>query len=243
MASTTKPGGSNTKLLVVGIVAVIALGGGTLAALLWSGTSEPTSHAHDGATGHPHEARVRGDYLLARREDGAPVSGEAINRLRRTPGVERVERYLTGTLEDGTPVVGLAPLTAPLRSPGGELLSPRLAAGRSLTDVQAEGGVAIVGLAWAQSHETIYGFEVAGMITSHPAPVQLTDEAQVTVVDVADTGDDEADQAIFVPFEVAERLLGKAGELSWVALRLDDGANLEEATRAVEDAGLQVVSR
>ncbi len=159
------------------------------------------------------------------------------------PGITGVERYLAGALQDGTLVVGLAPLTAPLRSPRGKLLSPRFAAGRSFTDVVAEGGVAIAGLSWAQTHETIYGFEVAGMITSHPAPVQITDEAQVTVVDVADTGDESADQAIFVPLAVAERLLGEAGQLSWVALRLDDGADLDEVQRAVERAGLNVANR
>ncbi len=121
---------SSTTKLVLGLAALSLLGVGALAALRFSGGPLDMDHSGDAApsanrTSHPSENLV----LM---ESASGVDDKVAARLAETPGVARVHRYLVGTLDAGTPIVGLAPLTAPLLSPDGELLSPRFLAGRPL---------------------------------------------------------------------------------------------------------------
>jgi nucleoside-diphosphate-sugar epimerase len=97
-----------------------------------------------------------------------------------------------------------------------------------------------VGIDWAESHETIYGYQVAGMITSHSAPALLTEEVQVQVVDVVSTGNEQADRAVFVPAALAQQLLAGEEADSWLVVRLEPGADPLAVRQAAEAADLQI---
>ena len=248
---------TNAKLLawLGGLVLVGAglLGGLSLAG--GSGVGGPFEMDHGtesgrdpGATGQqppsgPAVSRTSpGGVLVA--TAGPEGAGETVaEQLAQVPGVARVDRYLTGALSDGTQVVGLDLQDAPLITPQGKVLDDvRAAAGREPTEVgEGEPPPAFVGQVWAQDNESIYGYQIAGMITDHSAPVQLVDGSQVTVVDVVATGDAQADNSVFVALTVAQRLLDGADARSLIAVSMDEGADQAAVRAAVEKAGLRPV--
>lgn len=248
---------TNAKLLawLGGLVLVGAglLGGLSLAG--GSGVGGPFGMDHGtgsgddtGAAGQLTPADPAPDRTTAREvlvaTAGPEGAGETVaEQLAQVPGVARVDRYLTGALPDGTRLVGLDLQDAPLITPDGKVLDDvRVTVGREPSEVgKDEPPPAFVGRVWAQDNESIYGYQIAGMITSHPAPVQLADDSQVTVVDVVDTGDAQADNSVFVPLAVAQQLLDGVDARSLVAVGLDEGADQAAVRAAVEAAGLRPV--
>jgi hypothetical protein len=237
---------SNKKLFLV-LGAIVVLGAGLLAVFAGRGlvgmdhSGEAAPFGGQSAPG-VSQPPAPGEAVLVRpsgQGDGLPE--DAADRFEGLPGVLAVDRYISGTLPDGTPLVGLDPVTAPLRGPDGEALSVRLAAGRSLEEESsATDPPALVGVDLAESRETIYGYPIAGMIASHSAPALLTEEVQVQVVDVVSTGDEQADRAVFVPGALAQQLLAGEQAASWLVVRLEPGADPDVVTQAAESAGLQI---
>lgn len=239
---------SETKKLLLGLAAVLAVAVGLFAGLRFL-PSSVNGMDHSGeavpSAGQPLPSDQQSDReaeaVLLFRAAGSPgLDEEAIEELVNLPGVAGADRYLFGTLADGTPLVGLEPLVAPLRDPEGRLLSGRALVGRDLAAADSDTPGALVGVEWAESHETIYGYQVAGMIDDHPAPV-LLEGVEVTVVDVVKTDDDEGDRSVFVPLSLARRLLTQPDGLSLLALRLEAGADTAAVRQAAASAGLQAV--
>jgi hypothetical protein len=230
---------TNVKLLL-GLGGLVLLGVGLLAGLSGGiiGMDHSGSQGQQVAEPVPR-ARPAGDVLVA--GPASAVDTEVLRQVGALPGVAGIDRYLVGTLADGTPVVGLESVSAPLISPDGRVLTITAAVGRPLEAAAARGPIALVGVEWARTHETIYGYQVAGMIGDHVAPVLLADGTEVTVVDVVSAGDERADAAVFVPLNVAEQLLAGAASEPLLGLRLDEGADREAVRRAVEAAGLQIL--
>lgn len=71
--------------------------------------------------------------------------------------------------------------------------------------------------------------------------MQLTDDVQLTVVDVVDAGSGSANDSVFVPLALAQRLLGDPDRLSFIALQMQEGADVEAIKDAARSAGLRLV--
>jgi hypothetical protein len=154
---------SSTGKLTAGLVGIVFVGVAAVALLVLRGGGEPAAAPGAGAE---TSAPAAAEALLF--GPAAEVDEAALLELEKDPAVAKVHRYLSGELPDGTPVVGLEPLDAPLRGPEGEPLSARFLVGRGLQ--QAETGPAgVAGVTWAEQNKSIYGYQVAGMIDSHPA--------------------------------------------------------------------------
>ena len=238
---------SNAKLLL-GLAAVVLVGAGLFAGVVGGAAvmdhSVPTATAERAQEQPPLAAEsAQGGEALLLRADGTNAAEDAIERLTALPGVAGVNRYLSASLSDGTPVVGLDPVTAPLRSPDGTALSSvTTLAGRSLDSAGSGVPVVLAGLAWAESHESVYGYQVAGMIASHAAPV-LLDGEEVEVVDVVETGDEQADEALFMPLALAQELLERPGGVSLIHVELTGDADVDAVEQAAAAAGFEVVGR
>jgi hypothetical protein len=239
---------SENKKLLVGLGAVLAVAIGLFAGLRFL-PSSVGGMDHSGeavpAPGQPLQSEQRtgrsADAVLVFRTAASAGLDEAvIEELAGLAGVAGADRYLFGTLPDGTPVVGLDPLDAPLRGAEGTLLSGRALVGRDFAAADPGTPTVLVGVEWAESHESIYGYQVAGMIGDHPAPV-LLDGAEVTVLDVVATDDDQADRSVFVPLSLGRQLLEQPNGLSLLALRLEAGADATAIRQAAASAGLQAV--
>jgi hypothetical protein len=233
---------STSGKLAAGLSAIVLLGAAAITGFVvfGSGSDEPASVPRAGSQ---TATKVPADNAVLLRPAGAAgdAGEQAAGQLADDPAVDSVHRYLTGELPDGTPVVGLAPLEAPLRTPEGKALPGRFLVGRGLQQGQA-GPAGVAGRTWAEENESIYGFQVAGMISDHPAPVELGG-VQLTVTDIVDTGDPAGDRAVFVPLEVARQILGEPDGLSWVAAEPAEGADAGRVRAAAERAGFEVVDQ
>jgi hypothetical protein len=231
---------TNAKL-AAGLVALVVAGAAGIA-LQRTVTMQHPAPAADVAAAAPQQ-QPPADTLVLTATSGAAVDEAAAAELEQLPGVAAVTRYLTGTLPDGSPIIGSAPLDAPLVTDDGQLVSYRVVAGRALSEVRPGQPAAVVGARWAASHRTVYNYRVDQMISATHAPlVELAPGVTASTFAVVETGNPAADASVYVPLDLARVLLDRPAGLDLLSVTAEPGADMAALEAAMQKLGLQAKS-
>lgn len=187
-----------------------------------------------GAAGVDMEIRARGG---SEKDLSQRLTAENVLTIRKAfPPQVQVEQYVFTKLEDGTVVVGLDPVTASLRHPGG-VLRPRFVAGRSLKGEDSGQPVAVVGKRYAETRKTAFGYKIAGMVYPGHVPNVLVGDTLVKVVGIFETGSADGDNLMVAPLAFAQTLASAPQNVNLIVLRTRSPAEAD-ATRKTLEASL-----
>jgi hypothetical protein len=236
---------TNAKLaLAVELVALVAVG--ALLGLVFSGAG-PVGMDH-GPAGSDHEVGgagqgpVAGQVRSAEREGGLLLVEAAGDRalregtrseLERTEGVSRITGFLLVRQDDGSFVQGVEVRRGRALAFG----DGRPIELSNVAALEQPGGAALAGARYAETHETAYGYPIAGM-AGHSPPI-VVGSAQLPIAGVVQSGS-AVDDMLVVPLEVAQQAFGRRGEVSgfWVTAR--DPASVKPAVQRAAGAGAVV---
>lgn len=229
--------GTNGKLAA-------ALGAVVLTGIVGIAFQRSATMTHTAAAPAAEAAEVRPtapDTLVVTAAGSGPIDEPTVAAVEALPGAARVDRYLSGTLPDGSPVIGAAPSDAQLVTRDGRSLSYRVVAGRPLDRAGAGQPAAVVGARWARTHQTVYEYQVSEMTSETHAPlVELAPGLTASVFGILSSGDTTADESVFVPLELAQTLLARDGAVDMLAVRPAPGADKSALEAELRQLGLRV---
>lgn len=162
------------------------------------------------------------------------LSQEDIAKLKSIKGVAKLETYQYGKLSDGTTVVGVKPMGAPLRIESSEELKGNIVAGRALREADEGKDLAVVGNAYAKSHKTAFGYQISEMVYPGHVPRVEIEGSNVTVVGIFETGNENYDNYVFVPLSASEQILQNKESTSTVFITLSDDQTKEKIAAEVK---------
>lgn len=185
-------------------------------------------------------AATQGTLLEVRAagSDGGPGEGtlaaDVAAELRDVQGVTRVDAYLFGTAADGTIVVGLDPLDAPLRTPAGAALTAEILGGRTWVEGDEAKPVAYAGRTYADTHKTEFDAILSQMISPNHAPfVDLGGENIVNVRAVVETGSPDGNAQVYVPLAFAQQMFGAPDAVSRLYVTVESADERDAVAEAI----------
>jgi len=210
---------------------------------------------------HDNNARLRAELgtLIEVRRAGATGMGRGANPLPESivdlitgrPHIITAERYLFNRSENPGgrfPIwvlVGMEPGSELRVNSHGEVGTPTLLAGRTLTTADLGRAVAIVGKVWAEEYEARRGQPVTVGATVTLEGSEIARPAEVQVVGLYSAGFVFGDSQAMVPLPLAQQMTGKEGKITNVFVKVDAFDNVgtvEEQLRATLGAEVDVLS-
>lgn len=193
---------------------------------------------------------------------GVPAGGGEITMpetwgtdIKRIPNVSQVETYLRKQFWDNTKQFSMGAMngvepgaTLRLLAMGGFTGSPQLVEGRALSPDDAGQSVAVVGQVFARQQNVRVGDELvlsAAILRGRGAADPNIQALRAQVVGIFSTGVVFGDNQVFVPLEIAQRVLGKHAQADGFAVtvtRAEHVAQVEADTKAVLTGRADVIS-